>query len=203
MNVSFINCRFSDGAGLHNEFFGKKIKERMIVIGEPYNDITLSEKGTAVRIGLLNEKPFIQFTDENLLLRSKGIIMDSDMDSISFSKDLNPFFTIKNDGSISRSGYTFGGKKYIENNSITVDNYSYYSVDYTGNDNSLSTINGAAFAGQRLVLKPAEGERAFKLLKSAGNLKMKESLELDSIYDRVELEWDGEYWVLISFSDNG
>lgn len=199
LDVSFIGCRFSGLNGI-NKGFGANIS-KLILIGEPYDDICLINNGVVSRLGNENNKPFIQFTND-LTSKTNGIKIQSDLENISFMKNNVSFKDIYSNGSVGTFGYKSGGSKTIVDGAITIGNYSHYNITTDGTNIDLNTINGG-FAGQRIILKTASNSKPFNLIRQTGNIRMKSDLNFTNIFDRAELEFDGTYWVLISFSDNG
>lgn len=199
-DVIFLSCRFSNSAGLLNSQFGGKIS-KLIITGEPFDDIVVVEKGIGTRIGSESNKPFIQFSN-NLNSKVSGIKIQSDLSKISFLKDNIEIKSFYENGEVGIYGLKNGGTKTISNGTITIGSYSYYNIDNDGTNNMLKTINGASFQGQRLVLKTATNARPFTLVRQTGNIRMKSDILVDSIFDRLELEWDGTNWVLVNFTEN-
>lgn len=200
-DVSFINNRFSEDAGLYEADFAPKISGKLTVIGEPYDDICVSEKNVGIRLSTDTNKPFVQFTN-NLKSVTSGIrmIASADFRSIALQKDNVPMKTFYEDGAIGFSGYRNGGILTIDaSGAISLTGSSSYAVSPTTNA-ILKTINGQIFDGQRIVLRPSGG--GVTITPIGGNIQMKSDIILSSVYDRAEFEWSGSKWVLISFSDN-
>ena len=196
-DVTFNQCRFSDGAGINNALFSGNIT-KLVVIGEPFDDIVMCNKGYGIRLGSENNKPFLQFTTE-LNSKVKGFKIQSDLENIDIMKDNVSILKMFSDGSIDKAIFKHGGAKTINDNTITIGQLSSYSLT-VGNSSELNTINGG-YPGQRLHLKTSTSTQTVTLTKN-GNIRLHESITLDNIFDRVVLEYDGTYWVLISYSNN-
>lgn len=64
----------------------------------------------------------------------------------------------------------------------------------------LVTINGALATGQRLTLRRGNADITIK--HGTGNIRCGADRVLNSSLDRIELEWDGTFWVMVSYADN-
>lgn len=204
-DVHFLSCRFSEGSGLFNAEFGGVMNGKIIVLGEPYDDFLVYRKGEAVRLGV-ESTPFLQLTN-NPTSKVGGWLIQKDtssLETLDFKFSNANVFKINKNGGIMKHGLAFGGTKVISSGNIALGDYSYYAIDTEGSTatDNLATITGGSFSGQRLVLRAANSSRDVVLVKT-GNIRFSAaSITLDHAMDRVELEFDGTNWVLISFSDN-
>jgi hypothetical protein len=204
-DVHILGCRFSEGSGLFDSTFSGVMTGKLIVVGDPYDDVIIAKGGKAVRLGA-ETQPFVQFTDSPTSKVDGWIIQNDFANSevLDFKFDNASIFKINKTGGLMKYGLAFGGTKVIASDTISVGDYSYYALDTEASaaTDNLATITGATFAGQRLVLKAATSTRDVVLVET-GNLRLNAtSITLDHAQDRVELEWDGTNWVLISFMDN-
>jgi hypothetical protein len=207
-DVHIIGCRFSDGAGLTDPDFSQKMYGKLIVIGEPYDDVNVI-KGLGVARLSADTKPFIQLTDD-VLSKVQGWTMQLDMSNqnMVFKHDNNIRFLMDSGGGVLNHGYSYGGTKTISGGAITVFDFNFYGIDTEGGatTDDLITINGGTFVGQRLQLRTVLSSRTVNIVEDTvnGNIRVPTSpVVLLNAQDRVELEWDGTNWVLINYQNNG
>ena len=81
------------------------------------------------------------------------------------------------------------------------DSYHLVGTEAAASTDNLTTINGAATAGQILVLQASDDGDDVVLVKRAGgvgNINMAANVTLAEVQDTVTLIWNGTYWNLLA-----
>ncbi|WP_250155649.1 phage tail protein [Vibrio alginolyticus] len=218
--MSFHACRFNDATSIFNDKFAGAIGCPVLISGDPVQglaQVTANPDGgySMVRLGADGGvgDPSIQFTDNVASTNSRWKLMAdvSNNYALQVRYENSVQLSISTDGVL-----TADYREYVER-SVIIDSGTiniagnFYSVatESGASTDNLVNINGGAYSGQTLILRPAVTGKSVFVRHGAGagytgNIRLNNRVhfEMTSSLDRITLQWNGTQWCEISRSKN-
>jgi hypothetical protein len=112
---------------------------------------------------------------------------------------------ILNDVSMTKTGVPFSALLTIAGGAVTLtgSRHKITAQGGPGADDLTNLVTTGFTAGDRLVLSTDNASDAITLKDSVVNLRMEGDFLMDSVFDRIELEYDGSNWAELNRANNG